>query len=451
MEINKFTYSEKLPAVRENFLALDLEMANSFRSGHSVICMAGIEYYSPSSEKCYSSIVSTTHRNEEKDLMVWLLDQLELFYGNNKEPKLLSFSGIDNDIRWLNERLSRLEIGSPEDSILKKFGHLDLRFEFFKRTLTDRISLKKMEEIFGIERDSSISSKKVSYILTDLVKKENSEAPIPEKLFNYLREDVHNLFLIYNKWNDVSLNQYNMTELEYHDLLVSLVNTIRKFLNSKRIKGGRKKSLEHLRTFQELLQDALEKTLQSETFIHFNLPEFPELAFNHPELERIKKKHGFLDSLKLSDADTGAYRLRNGFFKPQGALAVVRNEESILMIRRSQTVEYSAGCWGLPGGVVEKGESPADCALRELQEEVNLHGNIKKILGSTESFNGDFNLTWVEIKVDDASTLKPNPLEVGEARWVTPEEIQSLEPLIPGAMESFATILGLKWGGRKRS
>lgn len=49
-----------------------------------------------------------------------------------------------------------------------------------------------------------------------------------------------------------------------------------------------------------------------------------------------------------------------------GSLIVVKCEEKILVgynLRRKQ--------WELPAGSIEKGESPRDCAIRELYEETN--------------------------------------------------------------------------------
>lgn len=48
-----------------------------------------------------------------------------------------------------------------------------------------------------------------------------------------------------------------------------------------------------------------------------------------------------------------------------GVAALVRNEEgSLLLIRRSDD-----GRWGLPAGVVDPGETPADAVRREVLEE----------------------------------------------------------------------------------
>ena len=147
----------------------------------------------------------------------------------------------------------------------------------------------------------------------------------------------------------------------------------------------------------------------------------------------------------MVDSDSGAYRLRRELFRPRGALAVVRHEGKLLMIRRADTVNRAAGMWGLPGGEVEKGETPEQCAIRELKEEVNLVGESINVLGRSDSYNGEYDLTWVEIEVDDVSTLRPNTREVSIIRWLEPGAVSGLNPLIPGALEGFARFLGSDW------
>ena len=56
-----------------------------------------------------------------------------------------------------------------------------------------------------------------------------------------------------------------------------------------------------------------------------------------------------------------------------------------------------------------------------------------------------FELIWVELEVEDISPLRPDPKEVGEARWISPGELTSLEPLIPGTVQGFGRFLGGVW------
>lgn len=52
----------------------------------------------------------------------------------------------------------------------------------------------------------------------------------------------------------------------------------------------------------------------------------------------------------------------------------------ILMLRRANT-GYADGCWSLPAGHVEPGETLADCCAREAQEEIGVHLDVTAISG----------------------------------------------------------------------
>jgi 8-oxo-dGTP pyrophosphatase MutT (NUDIX family) len=47
-------------------------------------------------------------------------------------------------------------------------------------------------------------------------------------------------------------------------------------------------------------------------------------------------------------------------------------ELELLLVRRGESQSFMPGVWVFPGGVVEDGEDPADCATRELAEETSI-------------------------------------------------------------------------------
>jgi len=53
------------------------------------------------------------------------------------------------------------------------------------------------------------------------------------------------------------------------------------------------------------------------------------------------------------------------------AINILENGRSeLLLLRRSHDAALGAGLWGFPAGHIEAGESPRDCARRELLEEI---------------------------------------------------------------------------------
>ena len=59
-----------------------------------------------------------------------------------------------------------------------------------------------------------------------------------------------------------------------------------------------------------------------------------------------------------------------------GVSVVILNDESVLLILRGDFP-----VWGLPGGVVESGESIAEAAIREVREETGLDIRLTRLVG----------------------------------------------------------------------
>ncbi|MEU9112716.1 NUDIX hydrolase [Streptomyces sp. NPDC048483] len=71
------------------------------------------------------------------------------------------------------------------------------------------------------------------------------------------------------------------------------------------------------------------------------------------------------------------------------ASAVVVHHARVLIVRRSYSERFLPGAWGVPCGKLDRGESAASGALRELKEETGLLGAIVTHTGSS-SFLSDY-------------------------------------------------------------
>jgi len=92
--------------------------------------------------------------------------------------------------------------------------------------------------------------------------------------------------------------------------------------------------------------------------------------------------------------------------KPTATLICPKND-SILLVKRA--TDPGKGLWGLPGGFIEKGETPEAGAERELLEETNLTGIVRQILGTCSHFNtifGDILLIGMEVQISDWSQTR---------------------------------------------
>ena len=96
---------------------------------------------------------------------------------------------------------------------------------------------------------------------------------------------------------------------------------------------------------------------------------------------RLVKKddHG---SLRLTCPACGFIHYRNPV--PAAGVVVARAGEVLLVRRR---YEPRAGAWGLPAGFMEYGETPEQCARRELLEETGLRARLTGLYGVYSSLD----------------------------------------------------------------
>jgi len=114
-----------------------------------------------------------------------------------------------------------------------------------------------------------------------------------------------------------------------------------------------------------------------------------------------------------------------------GVASVVLDERGrVLLVRRLN--DPGKGRWGLPGGLVELGESLAAALQRELQEECQIEVEPGEVLEVVEVRQEDEQgrLRFHYVIVDLLATYRGGDLhagsDAGDARWVRPEELEHL-------------------------
>ena len=119
------------------------------------------------------------------------------------------------------------------------------------------------------------------------------------------------------------------------------------------------------------------------------------------------------------------------------ACALVDTDGRVLLAQRPEGKQL-AGLWEFPGGKVEPGETPEQCIIRELQEEIGIETDIPCLAP----------LTFASHSYDDFHLLMPlficrrfrgiaQPREGQALKWVRPKQMRDYPmppadaPLIP--------------------
>jgi 8-oxo-dGTP pyrophosphatase MutT (NUDIX family) len=100
-------------------------------------------------------------------------------------------------------------------------------------------------------------------------------------------------------------------------------------------------------------------------------------------------------------------------------------EDRILLVRL--TYGWASGRWVIPNGAVHAGETLAEAALRELQEEAGLRGKAGAVV-AVRSLASDLGTdTFVALRVNATGEPSPDGREVDKARFFDRVEIGELE------------------------
>ncbi len=158
------------------------------------------------------------------------------------------------------------------------------------------------------------------------------------------------------------------------------------------------------------------------------------------------------DVIEHPDGSHGTYSWveRNG--GRGGALAVPRLPDGRLLMVKAHRYVPDRWSWEFPGGGIDDGESPEECARRELLEETGLSGGEARNLGSFSSDSGFIAIrhhaVLVSLPEDTESHLKLNSQEsIADARFVTEQEAWNMVSngeIIDGTVITALGLLNVK-------
>ncbi len=102
-----------------------------------------------------------------------------------------------------------------------------------------------------------------------------------------------------------------------------------------------------------------------------------------------------------------------------GVGVIVLRQGCLLLLERRSV--HGAGSWSTPGGHLEFGESPEDCAIREVREETGVEIGDVHFLGITNDFfaaNDKHYITlWMQGRYRSGTAVVNAPYEMRAVDW----------------------------------
>tara|TARA_B100000686_G_scaffold324891_1_gene381019 strand:- start:3181 stop:4266 length:1086 start_codon:yes stop_codon:yes gene_type:complete len=128
--------------------------------------------------------------------------------------------------------------------------------------------------------------------------------------------------------------------------------------------------------------------------------------------------------LQRRQAEFPPPKVKRKFKKIDVSAAVIWRKGKVYVQQRPRK-GLMGSLWEFPGGKLEKGESPEECLVREIQEELGVNGNVEKKIMTIKHSYTQFRVTLhVFIYKIHCGQIKPNQCE--SWRWATPSSLKKL-------------------------
>lgn len=109
-------------------------------------------------------------------------------------------------------------------------------------------------------------------------------------------------------------------------------------------------------------------------------------------------------------------------------VAVINENNRVLLLRRGKTAPWMPGKYCLPGGHVEPGEDIQYAAVRELNEETGISYQVEELDSITIRYNSGYSkLVWIA-RINDSKIFLN--YEHDSWSWINYDELYSY-PLVP--------------------